>query len=158
MEWIDATRGWLGKTFSFGTEGERTFIWTPENLGLALYEGINYYVNIPEDGVYTIDGEVWAPHADSDSFYVRIYTHEDDGTYKPYSFANGLETAHWRFEFAGISYKKWQVIKVNRVNVYVKPEQRIIPLKYNLKKGEYLIKIMMREDGSRLSKIRFVKE
>lgn len=158
MEWIEATTGWLGKTFFFGQEREMTFIWTPENLALALYEGINYYVNIPEDGVYTIDGEVWAPHAGSDSFYVRIYRHEDDGTYKPYSFGDGLENAHWRFEFAAISYKKWQVIKVNHVNVYVKPEQRIIPLKYNLKKGEYLVKIMMREDGARLSKIRFVKE
>jgi len=32
----------------------------------------------------------------------------------------------------------------------------VIPIVYELEKGEYLVKIDMREDGAKLSKFRFV--
>lgn len=157
-KWIQASTGWFGRTFSIGQEKTRSFIWTPEDLGPSntYGAGMNYYVRIPKDGEYTIEAEVWAPNQGSDSFFVTVFRHEDDGMYKAYDFGHGAK-AHWRFEFApGIQYSTWCVIKVNHVNAYVTPQQQVIPIVYKLEKGEYLVKIDMREDGAKLSKFRFV--
>lgn len=99
MEEINASTGWFGRTFLIGREGDRDFIYTPERLGPA-YGGINYYVKIEKDGDYEMEGEVWAPHIGSDSFFVEVFRHENGGRYRGYEFASGLTKAHWRFEFA----------------------------------------------------------
>ncbi len=160
MNWIGASTGWFGRNFLIDKEGDKDFIWTPENLGPA-FGGINYNVWIDKDGDYNMEGEVWAPNAGSDSFFVEIWRHNADGTYTGYDFGKGtnyglLTRAHWRFEFAGITYGVWCTIKVNHVDDYVQPKQSINPIVYHLKAGEYLVKITMREDGAKLSKFRFV--
>lgn len=162
MNWIGAATGWFGRTFLIDKEGNKDFIWTPENLG-PVFGGINYSVSIDADGDYYMEGEVWAPNAGSDSFFVEIWRHKEDGTYEGYDFGSGsgygqLTRADWRFEFAGVKYGVWCTIKVNHVDVYIKPQQSINPIVYHLNKGEYLVKITMREDGAKLSQFRFVKK
>lgn len=161
MKWISASTGWFGRDFLIDRESNKDFIWTPEDLG-PTYGGINYNVWIEADGVYEMEGEVWAPNQGSDSFFVEIWRHKEDNSYEGYDFGTPagygqLTRADWRFEFAaGMKYGQWYKIKVNHVNAYVTPNQKINPIRYNLKKGEYLVKITMREDGTKLSRFTFV--
>jgi hypothetical protein len=171
--WHEAENGWYGREFLIELEpenGERGYIYTPEYLG-AMYGGMNYYVTIPEDGTYKIEGIVWKPHCGSDSFFVTVYNHTkcyDVHTgnwvdcYEAYDFGNdngwGQQIrADWRMEWCGIQSEKWESCYVNHINLYVTPNQVLNPLEYNLDKGEYLVKIEMREDGTKLDKFRFVE-
>jgi hypothetical protein len=83
--WINASTGWIGRQFEISQDGDKSFIWTPEK-SYPLYGGINYSVAIPEDGDYAMEGEVLAPNCGGDSFFVEIWKHEMDGSYKKYDF------------------------------------------------------------------------
>jgi len=174
--WHEAESGWAGRSFLIenGVGQGRGYIYTPEFSGYA-YGGMNYYVTIPRNGKYVIEGIVNASNVGSDSFFVTVYKHQsyfDENTnqwqdgYIAFDFGKehgwGQEyNAQWRFERCyktnpGFEYGKWSSCFVNHWNAYVNPQQEAIPLVYNLKAGEYMVKFDMREDGTMLDKFRFV--
>lgn len=159
--WYEAENGWLEKTLMIGQEVDRGYIYTPEQM--TFYgSGMNYFVSIPEDGDYCIEGIVRKPNCGSDSFYVTLYRHNEDGQYVPYDFGTeqgwgSMSKAHWRMEWCHIPNNEWSSCYVNHVNVYVTPNQIGVPLVYHLEKGEYRVKVDMREDGTQLDKFRFVE-
>jgi hypothetical protein len=56
--WHQAESGWIGRSFIIEQEPkDRGYIYTPEFSGYA-YGGMNYYVTIPKDGKYVIEGIV----------------------------------------------------------------------------------------------------
>jgi hypothetical protein len=109
--------------------GER-YIVAPNGTGSYHEPGsilATYAVNIAQAGGYVLWGRVIAANAQDDSFFVQL----DDDMQNTWDVATG---------------NFWQWDLVNNRN-------RSDPVKFNLTEGEHLIKISLREDGTKLDKL-----
>lgn len=133
--WLEAeTAEAIASPFEVGRDTEASwgkYIWVPEGSGnnwdgngAAAY----YVLDITNEGEYVIWGRVTAPSSGDDSFFVEL----DSGGINPWGIENG---SSWLWDM---------------VNNKTTQEN---PVKFYLTEGHHIVKIIQREDGTKLDRL-----
>ncbi len=134
--WVEAESGHL-EGFTVVEDGRargRAAIEVPDGAGSAWQPSANrasFCLEAKKTGVYRIEADVWAPSTTSDSFFVRV---------------SGGDTYTW---FPAVSDGYTQDLVADHGNAD--------PVEVELPAGQHLLEVLLREDGTRLDRLRLVE-